>query len=167
MPDSLGSLRPRPSAVSSAACNGLSCQLSFVLKSAPLLLCSTRVGSAKPSGIPNCAREGPIPRKATFLGALPATINPPITTLLPASTCTRVEMFRARAGGEAVAEAVAVGVGLAVGVAVAVGVGDGQKPQHVLTNTMLSIRHPGAAPALSVPMRKRNLTVCPFICGPN
>src|SRR5262245_684138 len=168
MPDSLGRWRPRPNALSSAACEGLSCQSSFVLRSAPLLLCSSRVGSDNASGIPNCPSDGPIPRTATFLGSVPVRIKPPITTLLSVSTSTRVEIFKARAGGEAVALAVAVGVGLDVAVAVAVGVGVGQNPQHAASvKDMLSIRQPGAAPALSVPRRKRNLTVCPLSCGPN
>src|SRR6266446_4601356 len=49
--------------------------------------------------------------------------------------------------------------GLAVAVGVADGVGLGQAP---FTIEMVSMRHPGAATASSVPIRKRSLMVCPF-----
>ena len=59
--------------------------------------------------------------------------------------------------------AVAVAVGVAVGDAVAVGVGLAQPPLPI---KILSIRTPGAATASSLPIRKRNVTVCPTRFGP-
>src|SRR2546423_4791999 len=107
-------------------------QLSFLKINAPLLPRSSRTGSRSRSLSPACAREGPMPRRNSFLGVLPVMIKPPIMTLSPVPTRRRVEMFKAWAGvdvavgvavGVAVAVAVGVAVAVAVGVAVAVAVG--------------------------------------------
>ena len=69
------------------------------------------------------ASDGPIPRKTTGLDSLPVMIKPPIITLSPISTRSRVEIFKFWAGvpvGVAVAVAVGVAVAVAVGVDVAV-----------------------------------------------
>src|SRR2546423_655014 len=84
-------------------------QLSFLKINAPLLPRSSRTGSRSRSLSPACAREGPMPRRNSFLGVLPVMIKPPIMTLSPVPTRRRVEMFKAWAG-DAVAVGVAVGV---------------------------------------------------------
>src|ERR1043166_1412843 len=55
-------------------------------------------------------------RSMTRLGATPVTMNPPIPTRSPPSTCMRVEKLTGCAGG------LSPGVGLAGGVTVGVGV---------------------------------------------
>src|SRR3954453_13172358 len=83
------------------------------------------MGSARALPIPADCMEGPRPRIATFLGEFPVMMNPPIATLSPISTGTRVEMFNDRTGGSVVGAGVEVGVREDSGVAVAVGVGCG------------------------------------------
>src|SRR5205085_1236603 len=119
--------------VSCAASAALSCQSSFPLMSPPLLSRSSRVGSASESLIPKAAREGPMPRTATFLEAVPEIMKPPMPTLLPVWTRILVERLSALVGvadavgvGLAVEVAVGVGLGLAVGEGVGEGLGDGE-----------------------------------------
>src|SRR3954468_641854 len=89
------------------------------------------MGSARALPIPADCMEGPRPRIATFLGEFPVMMNPPIATLSPISTGTRVEMFNDRTGGSVVGAGVVGGVEVGVGedsgaaVAVAVGVSCG------------------------------------------
>src|SRR5213079_1197288 len=100
---------------------GLSCQLSFWKSNAPLPSRSSRIGSASTSLMPELTSDGPMPRTATSLGALPVMMNPPIITLSPISTRIRVEILSAW-DGEGVGVSVGVGVGVDVGVEVAIGV---------------------------------------------
>ena len=53
---------------------------------------------SKTSPKPKLPSDGPIPRKTTFFGAAPVMMNPPIITLSPVSTLSRVEILRARPG---------------------------------------------------------------------
>ena len=57
--------------VSWAACGGSSGQLSFWKSNEPLPSRSSRVGSASAPLMPKAVKEGPMPRTATILGALP------------------------------------------------------------------------------------------------
>src|SRR5256885_1485440 len=109
---------------------GLSTQLSLVSNSPPFWSCSSIVGSCI---VPakNCGNDGPIACTMTFFGCVPVIMKPPIRTLSPVSTRSRVEMLaRVVEGaiGVAVGLAVGVAVGVAVAVAVAVGVGVGVGP---------------------------------------
>ena len=65
-------------------------------------------------------------RIITFLGCVPVTMKPPIKTLSPVSTASRVEIFPSvLGGGVGVGLPVGVGVGLPVGVGVGVPLGVG------------------------------------------
>src|SRR4051812_4882497 len=106
-------------------------------------------------------------------------MNPAIPTSAPVCTNSLVERFcacvSAAAGvgvGVGVSFGVSVGVGVWVGVAVGdiigvavgvPGVGVGHDPP---VTTIVSMRHPGAAPVVSDPIRKRSLIVCPLTLGP-
>src|SRR3954451_13444143 len=114
--DSLGLPGARARLDSAAAWAGFSCQSSFAKITVPLLARSSRVGSARTSVMPNAESEGPRPRTAMLLVAVPLMINPAIRTLLPVATRIRVEIFKA--WGDA-----GVGVGVGVGLGVVVGLG--------------------------------------------
>src|SRR5438876_6466945 len=103
---------------------GVACrQLSLMMVTNPGGPCSSKMGSASGLGTPKLAKEGPMPRRTTRLGALPVMMNPPMATLLPVRTRMRVERLRACAGGAGLGLGVGVGAGVAVAVAVAVGEG--------------------------------------------
>src|SRR2546430_6450182 len=94
----------------------------------PLGPCSSRIGLLN---VPPNGNDGPIACTMTFFGCVPVIMKPPIRTLSPVSTRSRVEMLaRVVEGaiGVAVGLAVGVAVGVAVAVAVAVGVGVGVGP---------------------------------------
>src|SRR6476619_3995774 len=96
---------------------GESTQLSFASIN-PLGPCNSSVGSASLSASSN---DVPIARMITFFGCVPVTMNPPMRTLAPVSTRSRVEMLARVVTG--VGLGATDGVGVDVGVAVAVGVG--------------------------------------------
>src|SRR5437762_9297716 len=83
---------------------------------------SSSRGLASGFGTPKLAREGPVARMSTLLGALPCTMKPAIITRSLVPTCSRVEMFPSVAG---LGVGVGVGVGVSVGVAIGLGVGVG------------------------------------------
>src|SRR6185312_3161347 len=62
-------------------------------------ICS--VGLARKFAMPNGASEGPVAVTATVLLVEPPMMKPPIITLLPVSTCIRVEMLPRRGGSPA------------------------------------------------------------------
>src|ERR1043166_8418089 len=102
-------------------------QLSFVMV-APLVSCSSRIGSCKVPGTgwPFIRIEGPIARAMKRLKPGPFTMNPPIPTLSPGCVTTRPEILRSSRStgvGAGVALGVAVAVGVTVGAMVAVAVG--------------------------------------------
>src|SRR5438552_17415944 len=66
----------------------LELQLSLDAINAPVVSCSSRVGSTR---FPVTGTEGPRARMITVLGALPLMIKPPIATSLPSSVRTRVD----------------------------------------------------------------------------
>src|SRR2546423_1539152 len=90
---------------------GLSFQLSFEVISAPLAPWSSITGSLRSdaAGRPELVSEGPMPRNTTGLATLPVMMKPPIITLSPVSTRTRVERLRVCDGvvgtGSAMADA--------------------------------------------------------------
>src|ERR1043166_4410165 len=130
-----------PLAMIRASCVGSSLQLSLrIVLNAPGP-CNSMTGSASGLGAPG-PREGPMARRSTFFGAVPAMMNSPMPTFSPVWTFIRVERFSACATGVGVGDGVGGGVGVdgvgedggvglggmvseGVGVTVAVGVGVG------------------------------------------
>ena len=78
------------------------------------------------------------------MGSLPVMMKPPIITLAPVPTCSRVEMFASVADpGVGVGVGVTLGVGLGSGVPVAVGVGLAGGPLLKFTcPPLLSVKAP-------------------------
>src|SRR5437870_8699606 len=92
----------------------------------PVGPCSSITGSASGLGTPNAANEGPIPRRITCFGALPATMKPPMPTLASVRTRRRVDRLSACAAGVTLGLGLGVGVGVAgIGVWLGVGLGVG------------------------------------------
>src|SRR6476620_8617738 len=91
-------------------------QLSFWAIRRPLELYNSKTGSVSTLATPTSARDGPIARKATFFATLPVTINPPIITLEPLSTPTRVETLSKSLVGEGPTTGGGVGTTVASGV---------------------------------------------------
>src|SRR5437868_1560275 len=60
------------------------------------------MGSVKTPSTPAAASEGPIARRITFLGVFPCKIKPPMSTLSPVPTRSRVEIFKSDGLGDAV-----------------------------------------------------------------
>src|ERR1044071_1538938 len=113
--DSKSNPGARPLASSSAAQTGLSRQLSLLAISELSEALSCKVGSERAVlKKPAACNEGPNPRMATLLGELPVIMKPPMATFSPASTCKRVEIFKAWTA--TAATGVGVGVGVACGV---------------------------------------------------
>src|SRR4051794_5039406 len=103
-------------------------------ESTQLSLLSSKVGPLYRSSFgsvraPAMPVEGPIARSSTFFGCGPVTMKPPMSTLSPCCTATRVEMFPSTTGptglGVGLGLPAGVGVGVVAGVAVGVGVGVG------------------------------------------
>jgi hypothetical protein len=69
------------------------CQSSLLAISAPPPLCSSNLGLAKASVIPNWVSSGPMARMMTLFGPVPWTIKPPIITCSPVWTKLRVLML--------------------------------------------------------------------------
>src|SRR5438105_15963183 len=112
--------------VSRIACFCVSFQSSLAKIRLPLPSCSSKIGLASASAIPEAASEGPIARMMTFFGSEPVMMNPPIKTLSPPSTRRRVEMLsNFPKPGVEVGPGVGVGVAVGVGAGVAAGVGVG------------------------------------------
>ena len=78
---------------------------------APVESCNSRTGSASAPATPKSVKDGPIARMTTNLGSVPLMMKPPIPTLVPVSTSTRVERLRALFGGVGV-EWLTLGLGL-------------------------------------------------------
>src|SRR5664279_1552762 len=91
--DSRGSPGWKPGGISPTF--GASAQLSLAT-TLPPGSCSSRKGSDKVPGTPDCPRLGPIPRISTFLVEPlgPVTMKPAIRTLSSVNTLMRVEMFK-------------------------------------------------------------------------
>ena len=113
-----------------AAC-WVSFQLSLVIVVKPPNPCSSITGSASGSGTPKAAKEGPIPRRSTVLGAVPVIMNPPMPTLASVSTRRRVERLTGCAA--------AVGLGVMLGVGVVVGVGVGVSTGTVAVGVAVNV----------------------------
>src|SRR2546423_4167311 len=86
--------------------------------------CNSRIGSGNGFGIPKRVSDGPMARTMTCFDCEPVTMNPPMPTWSPVSTCSRVERFSACEVGGTVGVAVAVAV--AVWLAEGGGAGSGQ-----------------------------------------
>src|SRR5215510_6927330 len=98
-------------------------------------------------------------RRATFFGSAPVTMKPPIITLGPPSTRTRVDTLRSNFVGEGTGVGVALGPGVALdeGVGVGVGVGGGGTPAKAAARNVIAL-------SLTVPQLAKEWLVPGMVC---